>query len=193
MRLLIASLVSLFASAITSFAAPVLVFKGAGTQSGDSSQLSAGPVAVYLLVDLGTNEVATLTYGTRNKQKILVESSPEAFKKVTYFLANAKNRASLHDHQLIEIGQTYISRTRALNGDTAALKASSQANVVSLFPKILNGSEILFADAEPDRAADTRYLLRYQQARSIAVNDANQTISAAYNALITELKAKGFN
>ncbi len=193
MRLIIASLVSLLVSVVTSFAGPVLVFKGTGTQAGDSSQLSAGPVSVYLLVDLGTNEVATLTYCTRGKQKILVENSPEAFRKLTYFLNTGKNRAALHHLQVIEIGQTYISRTRAFRGDTAALKASSLPNVVSLFPKILNGTEILFADAEPDRAIDTRVLLRYQQPRTIELNDENQTITAAYNALITELKAKGYN
>ena len=193
MRVLLFSLVALIVSLLPVHGAPVLIFKGNGTQAGDSSQLSAGPVGVYLVVDLGTKEVGTLIYGTRNKQKILAATSPSVFREVSYFLSTGKSTMMYHRLDVIEIGQTYLSRTRALRGNTVALKASSQPNVVHLFPKILNCTEVLFADADPDRAADTRSLLRYQQTRTIAANDANQTIFNVFNALVTELNGKGYN
>jgi hypothetical protein len=171
----------------------VLIYKGTGKAIGKSNAFVEGPVSHFVLIDPSTKQVASVCYYVRNKQKFRFNTSPAVYRRVSFTLLNGQ--ASLVYQFLLsaDLNGEYASAITSIRGNSAALKTSTTGIIPVLHPKALTFTNIAFSDLDDSKqSSELRTTLRFQQTRTITANDANQTIQAAFDALMAELEAKGY-
>ena len=179
--------------ASTSLGAPVLIYKGTGKQVGKNDAVVAGPLNVYVLIDVATRQVSTIYFYERDNQKLKFSLSPAVYRRVTFPLDSGKTSGVYNQTIVLEVNEQYLLATRTLRGTYAGLKVNSLSVTPFLHPKSISGIEIIFADTDDSpKSSDVRYNVSFQQKRTIEANDGNQTILQVYNALLAELEDKGF-
>jgi hypothetical protein len=171
-----------------------LIYKGTGRQVGKSESIFAGPVNQYVLIDPATMEVAEITFYVRKEQKFHFQIGPTAYRRVVFSLDSGKSSAVYNQTMTIDINGQYATSTKALRGTYTGLKVSSQQVIPFLHPKTLSGFEYFFADTDQaTQSSELRFTVTFQQKRTVAANDATQKLQQVFQALIDELKAKGFD
>jgi hypothetical protein len=180
--------------ASTSWAGPILIYKGTGKQFGKAQAIFAGPVNQYILIDPATQQVATITYYVRNGQKFNFRIGPSNYRRAIFALDSGKSSAVYNLTITFDISGQYATATKSLRGTYTSLKVSSQQVIPFLHPRTLFGFDYDFADTdEATLSSELRFTVTFQQKRTVAANDANQTLQQAYDALVNELIAKGFD
>jgi hypothetical protein len=184
----------LLAVASSTWAGPVLIYKGMGRQVGKSAEILSGPVNRWVLIDPDNQQVATITFYVRNEQKFLFSIGPTNYRRVIFTLDSGKPSVAYNLTLTLDVNGQYITSTKALHGTSIDLKVSSQQVIPFLHPKTLSGLEYNFADTDSSKLfSDLRFTMTYQQKRTVRVNDAGQSLQQAFQALLDELKTKGFD
>ena len=184
----------ILAIASSTWAGPVLIYKGTGRQVGKSANILPGPVNRYVLIDPDTQQIATITFYVRNEQKFLLSIGPTDYRRAIFTLDSGKPSAAYNFTATFDLNGQYFTLTKALHGTSTGLKVSNQQVIPFLHPKTLSGFDYEFADT--DNAvlfSELRLMVTYQQKRSVRVNDASQSLQQAFLTLLDELKAKGFD
>jgi len=119
---------------------------------------------------------------------------PSTYRRVVFTLDSGKSSAVYNQTITFDINNQYATSTKALRGTSTGLKVSSQQVIPFLHPKTLSGFEYFFTDTDnATESSELRFIVAFQQKRTVAANDANQTLQQVYQTLVDELKAKGFN
>ena len=179
--------------------AKVLVYRGTIKVVTAAPPIDSLPtlINVYYLIDPDTNQISSVSYYTKAGQKHQIKSPPE-----TVYIASA---AALKGKTLT--GLTYADRatlTDVNNFDTANLLlrgTNSTLKVTTMglsqtfnFPKVLQGAQQIISSSSGGGGliVVTNFVLGYQKAKSIGVNDAGTSIADATTAISQQLQDKGF-
>lgn len=173
--------------------APVLVYSGTGKQVGDSASILAGPVKRFVIIDPSTNSVAFITYFERQKQKIMAQTGPLSMHRVAIPLSSGKTSFVYSRITVSENGADFLDLLRAIRGTQSGLKVESDSLTPFSHPRVLTGVDFFSGVSGINiKSAELRSTLTFNQKRTIQANDADQTIDQVFDAIVSELVAKGF-
>jgi hypothetical protein len=188
------SLAALFALAASS-QAEVLIYKGtehAHVSSGLPYPTVAG---LYLIVDPGQSLSTTIFYYRTGSQRIFFSGPPAEVRSVSAPLPKGRTAsllslagASGNDNTNFDHSLSYFRGT----DNTLTIKSAGFGSTFN-YPKLFGGGSLNIGSINGDgRFIEVKVGLAYQRARTIAANDAGQTIQQVVDALSAELVAKGY-
>jgi hypothetical protein len=195
------TLISMLASAAALFLtapdsqAEILIYKGTNRCTSDLSS-PLPPVSTFFgIVDTDHSTIASISLLTLGGKKLQVVSPPTAFSFTTPELAGGRSVTTMSLGIVSGSGNADFSNFFIhFRGVNTSLKVTSAfGGTFKSFPRALTGLAVQdVAAASSGSFLEQRIVASYQQARSIAANDANLTIQQALDLLSAELKKSGF-
>lgn len=175
--------------------AKVLIFKGTIRTKSDTSTAHPKFFNLFQVFDPDTSVTATVATFQKEAKKLQLPTLPSDIRFAQAPLPDGKSTTTIS--LVIESGASndfFQNAGLHFRGVNKALRFSSAfaGNSVS-FPRLITGT--LFNDQAfngDGSFVEQRILLTYQESRSVAANDANQTVQQVIDSLVAELKIKGF-
>jgi hypothetical protein len=175
--------------------AKVFIYKGTlhirSGPVGDLPKLSTS----FLLVDPDLSQIATITLIRSDNKKLALVAQPTEARFATCDVADGKTAS------LISTGNaagsdnvTFQNSIVYFRGTNTTLRFSSASfGSIESFPRLFFASTLSAASFNGEgQFVEGKVLAGFQSARTIAANDASQTLQQALDALVADLKAKGF-
>ncbi len=192
------TLVSALALTLGSLAeghAEVLIYKGTTRTVADLSQPLPPVVTFFEIVDTDHSTLAGISLLTLGGKKVQLVSNPNPFSFTTAQLAGGRSVTTMSFASVNGGGnanfENLLIHFRGLN--TSLKVTSNFGDTFKSFPRVFIGLSVQDKAFVSEGAfTEQRTVVSYQQARSLAANDAQQTAQQVVDALSTELKAKGF-
>ena len=175
--------------------AKVLIYKGVVRSVSDVSTNFPKRLTIFEVVDPDARTIGAVVAFVVDGQKAQNVSTPSPFGIATAPLA--KGRTATIVSLTITNGGTggsFSDITFYRRGINTNLKINSEplSNVFT-FPRLFASSAFQAeANGGDGEFVEQKATLVYQQERTIAANDANQTSQQALDTIVAELKAKGF-
>jgi hypothetical protein len=175
--------------------AEILIYKGLARSVSDVSTGLPRGLTFFEVIDPNAGTIASVSAISVDGQKAANVSPPRAYGIASAPLSDGRTATII---SLIfangGTGGSFNNIALHRRGTNTNLKINSEpiANAF-VFPRRF--ASIAFADSAINGDAsfiEQRAVLVYQQDRTIAANDANQTTQQAIDAIVAELKAKGF-
>jgi hypothetical protein len=175
--------------------AKVLIFKGTIRTKSDTSTAFPKFFNLFQVFDPDTSVTATVATFQKDTKKLQLPALPSDIRFAQAPLPDGKSTTTIS--LVIENGASnefFQNAGLHFRGVNKALRFSSAfvGNSVS-FPRLIAGT--LFNDQAfngDGSFVEQKILLTYQESRTIAANDANQTVQQVIDSLVAELKIKGF-
>jgi hypothetical protein len=175
--------------------AEILIYKGTTRTVTDISSPLPKLSTFFEIVDTDNSTVASIALVMLGGKKVQLVSSPSPFSFTTAPLAGGRSVTTISFARANGGGNTdfenLIIHFRGLN---ISLKTSSSlGGALKTFPRVFVGLSVQDKSVLSEGTfIEQRTVVSYQQARSIAANDAQQTAQQVTDALSVELKTKGF-
>jgi hypothetical protein len=175
--------------------AKVFIYKGTlrirSAPVGDLPKLST----TFVLIDPDLSQIASITLIRRDDTKLMVVAPPTEVRFATCDVADGKTASVLSSGNVVgttnEAFQNDIVYFRGTN-QTLKISSASFGNVQN-FPRLFFASTLNAASFSGEgQFVESKVLAAFQSVRTIAANDANQTLQQALDALVADLKAQGF-
>jgi hypothetical protein len=175
--------------------AKVFIYKG-------SLRIRSGPVGdlpksstSFVLIDPDQSQVATITLIRRDNKKLALVADPIDVRFATCDVADGKTASLISTGN--NVGSDNVTFQNSIvyfRGTNTTLKFSSASfGGVENFPRLFFGSTLSAASFNGEgQFVEGKVLAGFISTRTIAANDANQTLQQAVDALVAELKANGF-
>jgi len=175
--------------------AKVLIYKGALRSTSDTTSSLPRFFNVFQVFDPDQSLVATVSTFQKDGKKFQLPSPPTDIRFAQAPLSGGKS-ATIISLVLIngasnEFFENICVHFRGVN-KTLRFNSAFAGDSIS-FPRMISGT--VFDDEAFNGVGafiEQKILLTYQENRSIAANDANQTVQQVVDALVAELKIKGF-
>jgi hypothetical protein len=175
--------------------AKVFIYKGTvRIRSGPVGDLPKSSTS-FLLVDPDGSQVATITLVRSDNKKLALVAGPTETRFATCDVADGKTASLISTGNVVGSDNvTFQNSIVYFRGTNTTLRFSSDSfGGVQNFPRLLFGATLSAASFNGDgQFIEGRLLAKLQSARTIAANDANQSLQQAVDTLVTELKANGF-
>lgn len=175
--------------------AKVFIYKGTlHIRSGPVGDLPRTSTS-FILVDPDQSQVATITLIRRDNKKLALVAPPADVRFATCDVAEGKTASVLSSGNTAGDGNiTFQDSITYFRGTNTTLRFSSASfGGIQNFPRLFFGSTLSAASFNGvGQFVEGRVLAGFQSARTITANDANQTLQQAVDALVADLKAKGF-
>jgi hypothetical protein len=185
---------TLFMLTVVTSPAKVLIYRGAIRSVSDTETVLPKVTQYFQIFDPDEGVVAAVSVIVFNNQKVIAPAQPSAFRFIEAPLP-AGRTATIVSFAIANGGSDDFFEHLMLHfrGANVSLKVNSGLNNIATFPRVFAGLG-LHDNAFNGTGAFTeqRLILSYQQGRTIAANDLNQTAQQTVDALVAELKAKGF-
>jgi hypothetical protein len=175
--------------------ANVFIYKGTlrirSAPVGDLPKLSTA----FVLIDPDVSQVASITLIRRGDTKLMVVAAPTDVRLATCDIAEGKTASVFSIGNVVGSNnvtfQNSIVYFRGTNG-TLRISSADFGNVQN-FPRLFFGTTLnAAAFSSEGQFTEGRVLAAFQSARTLAANDANQTLQQAVDALVADFKAQGF-
>jgi hypothetical protein len=185
---------TLFMLAVVTSPAKVLIYRGAVRDVSDTESAPPKVTQYFQIFDPDQGVVAAVSVIVINNQKVIIPTSPSAF-RFTEAPLSAGRTATIVSFAIANGGSDDFFEYLMLHfrGANVSLKVNSGLSNIATFPRVFTG--LALHDSAFDGAgsfAEERIILSYQQGRTVAANDLNLTAQQTVDALMAELKAKGF-
>jgi len=191
---LTAALAALFIATCES-EAKVLIYKGTLRATSDASSAFPKRFELFQVFDPDQSTFASVLILEANGQKLLLPAQPADVRYAQAAVASGKSATVISLVLINGASNDFFENTGIhFRGINKSLRFSSgiAGNIVS-FPRQLLGT-VFDDEAFNGQGAfiEQRIVLSYQEGRTVTANDGNQSAQQAIDAIVAELKAKGF-
>jgi hypothetical protein len=179
---------------VVTSSAKVLIYRGVVRNVSDTESAPPKVTQYFQIFDPDQGVVAAVSVVVINNQKVIAPASPSAF-RFTEAPLSAGRTATIVSFAIVNGGsddffQHFMAHFRGTN---VSLKVNSGLNDIATFPRVFAGLGLNDHAFDGEGSfTEQRIILSYQQGRTVAANDLNQTAQQTLDALVAELKAKGF-
>lgn len=185
---------TLFLLAVVTSPAKVLIYRGAVRNVSDTESALPKLTHYFQIFDPDEGVVAAVSVVAIDNQKVIISAPPSAF-RFTEAPLRAGRTATIVSFASLNGGSDDFFQHLMIHfrGANVSLKVNSGLNNVATFPRSFAGlglNDQAFEGA--GSFTEQRIILSYQQGRTVAANDLNQTAQQTLDTLVAELKAKGF-
>jgi hypothetical protein len=185
---------TLFMLTVVTSSAKVLIYRGAVRSVSDTESALPKLTHYFQIFDPDEGVVAAVSVVTIDNQKVIISAPPSAF-RFTEAPLPAGRTATIVSFANLSGGSDDFFQNLMIHfrGANVSLKVNSGLNNIATFPRLFAGlglNDHAFEGA--GSFIEQRIILSYQQGRTVAANDLNQTAQQSLDALVAELKAKGF-
>jgi len=175
--------------------AEVLIYKGTIHVVSDATGIFPKSFTAFQVIDPATSSIGSAAALVVSGQKVQIVSKPSEFLFTQAPLANGKTATTIS--LVIASGGSndfFSNIAFHFRGTNTTLKTSTQlGSGGAIFPRLITGRATLDQASNGDGAfTEQKVLFAYQEARTIAANDAGQTALQVLAALSLELEGKGF-
>jgi hypothetical protein len=175
--------------------AKVLVYKGVVRSVSDAATNFPKKLTIFEVIDPDAATIGSVIAFTLGGQKVQNASTPSPFSIATAPLPAGRTATIVS--LLVTNGGTGSSfRNTAIyrRGTNTSLKINSEPfSNTFVFPRLFVATALQAEATDGDGFfVEQKAAFVYQQARTIAANDANQTPQQVLDTIVAELKAKGF-
>jgi hypothetical protein len=179
----------------TESSAKVLIYKGQlRTRSGPAGDLPKLSTA-FLLIDPDQSQVSSVSLIRADGNKLLVVAPPSEVRFATCNVVDGKTASVISTANIAGSSNvTFQNSIIYFRGMNTSLRFSSDSfGNVATFPRLFLGTTLSASSFSGEgQFVEGRLLAAYQSVRTIAANDADQTLQQAVDALVADLKALGF-
>jgi hypothetical protein len=184
-------------SAISSSQALVVVYRGSVKSIG-SGNGGLNPVPprrnVYFIVDLAKRQYMTLSYFGTGEKKRYGTSTPTTNQLTTAPVLGGTAVVLSNSFTFFTDENNYGRFLSYFRGTNGVVTTRTEPNPIQVtLPRSFTGYSILAAaDGGNGTFSETVYSLPLDAKQTIAANNANRTLQAAYDALLQQLIKKGY-
>jgi hypothetical protein len=175
--------------------ATVFIYKASVRLVSDTESALPKLTQVFEIMNPDNEEIATVFTFVIGKQKVISVSQPQTFLYAEAPLTGGRT-ATVASFAVQNGGgsENFENAMLYFRGTNTSLTAGSfLGSEIKTFPRVFAGlAQNNAASQGKGKFSEQRITLSYQQVRTIAANDANQTTQQVVDALVAELKALGF-
>jgi hypothetical protein len=185
---------TLFMLTVVTSPAKVLIYRGAIRSVSDTESALPKLTHYFQIFDPEEGVIAAVSVLAINNQKVIVPIPPSAF-RFTEAPLSAGRTATIVSVALVNGGSDDFFQNVMIHfrGTNVSLKVNSGLDNVATFPRVFAGLGLNDHAFDGEGSfTEQRIILSYQQGRTVAANDLNQTAQQTLDGLVAELKAKGF-
>src|SRR4030095_39552 len=185
---------TLFMLTVVTSSAKVLIYRGAIRNVSDTESALPKPSHYFQIFDPDQGVVAAVIVLVINNQKVIVPIPPSAF-RFTEAPLSAGRTATIVSFATVTGGSDdfFQNVMTHFRGTNVSLKVNSGLNNIATSPRAFAGlglNDHAFEGA--GSFIEQRIILSYQQGRTIAANDLNQTAQQSLDAIVAELTRTSF-